>query len=131
MPTNGRSALLVEDNDSARKLFRSILEREGWKVIEAENGIHALEAITAEVPDVILLDLMMPEMNGIELIDELRNHSTWKDIPIVVVTAKELTQAERQLLEESVTRVIQKGTRTPNELLGEVQHWFARARVSK
>jgi CheY-like chemotaxis protein len=89
--TAGR-ALLVDDDDVVRRSVRQALEPIGWKVTEAKNGLRAIEAITAAQPDVIILDLMMPEMDGFEFMDELRGRPDWQDIPVVVITAKDLTE---------------------------------------
>jgi CheY-like chemotaxis protein len=83
----------------------------GWKVTEAENGQVAVEALTATRPDVIILDLMMPKMDGFEFLDELRGQPDWQDIPVVVITAKDLTDEDRNRLNGGVERIIQKSDR--------------------
>jgi CheY-like chemotaxis protein len=80
-------------------------------VTEAEDGQVAVEALTAAVPDVIILDLIMPKMDGFELLDELRSQAAWEDIPVVIITAKDLTQEDRDRLNGGVERVIQKTDR--------------------
>ncbi|HEX6385398.1 MAG TPA: response regulator [Anaerolineae bacterium] len=101
--------LVVEDDDSTREVLRRILEKEGWNIVEAENGRPALESMTISRPDLILLDLMMPEMDGFQFITELRQNPAWQSIPVVVITAKELTASERLQLNGYVERVLQKG----------------------
>ncbi|MBI3734115.1 MAG: response regulator [Chloroflexi bacterium] len=113
--------LVVEDDASARQLMRHILEREGWEVVEAENGRAALAKTEEQRPDLILLDLLMPEMDGFELAEALRGHEQWRDIPIVVVTAKDLTAEDRVRLNDYIERIFQKGAYTREELLGEVR----------
>jgi CheY-like chemotaxis protein len=88
--------LVVEDDASLREMLRRRLEKEGWAVIEAENGRVALERMTERQPDLILLDLMMPEMDGFQFLDEIRKHDAWRSIPVIVVTAKELAPEDRQ-----------------------------------
>ena len=83
--------LLIEDDDTTRGMMRAMLEREGWQVTEAANGREGLERVAESEPNVILLDLMMPEMDGFEFIANLRARPEWSDIPVVVITAKELT----------------------------------------
>jgi CheY-like chemotaxis protein len=83
----------------------------GQQVTEAENGQVAVEAITAARPDVIILDLMMPKMDAFEFLDELRSRPNWRDIPVVVITAKELTDEDRNRLNGGVERIIQKSDR--------------------
>jgi signal transduction histidine kinase/DNA-binding response OmpR family regulator len=118
--TEGRAVLLVDDDEIMRQSVRRALEQEGWEVSEAENGQLALAHLEGHRPDVIMLDLMMPVMNGFEFLSEMRRRADWQDIPVLVVTAKDLTAAERQTLYGDVERVMQKGTSTLDELLGEL-----------
>jgi CheY-like chemotaxis protein len=108
--TVGR-VLLVDDDEMVRRSVRQALEPIGWKVTEAENGQVAVDSITAARPDVIILDLMMPEMDGFEFMDELRGRPDWKDVPVVVITAKDLTDDHRNRLNGGVERIIQKSDR--------------------
>ena len=104
-------ALLVDDDDVVRRGVRQALEPIGWKVTEAENGQVAVELLTAARPDVIILDLMMPKMDGFEFLDELRGRPDWQDIPVVIITAKDLTEEDRNRLNGGVERIIQKSDR--------------------
>ena len=108
--TAGR-VLLVDDDEVVRRNVRQTLEPIGWKVIEAENGQVAVEALAAAPPDVIILDLMMPKMDGFELLDELRERRDWQEIPVVVITAKDLTDEDRDRLNGGIERIIQKSDR--------------------
>ena len=108
--TAGR-ALLVDDDEVVRRSVRQALEPIGWKVTEAENGQVAVDSLTAARPDVIILDLMMPKMDGFEFLDELRGRPDWQDIPVVVITAKDLTDEDRDRLNGGVERIIQKSDR--------------------
>ena len=112
--------LVVEDNNETREMMRRTLEKEGWAVTEAENGRVALERVAENQPVLILLDLMMPEMDGFEFVTELRQEENWRSIPVVVVTAKDLTQEDRVRLNSSVTKVLQKGSYSRDELLAQV-----------
>ena len=103
--------LLVDDDDVVRRGVRQALQPIGWKVTEAENGQVAVDAITAARPDVIILDLMMPKMDGFEVLDELRRRPDWQNIPVVVITAKDLTDEDRNRLNGGVERIIQKSDR--------------------
>jgi PAS domain S-box-containing protein len=116
----GGVALVVEDDAPTRGVLRQMLEREGWSVQEAENGAAALERVAAGAPHLILLDLMMPEVDGFEFVERLRQHEAWRAIPVVVVTAMDLTQEDRQRLSGRVAQVLQKGDRTGEELLREI-----------
>ena len=91
--------------------MRQALEPIGWKVNEAENGQVAVEAIASARPDVIILDLMMPKMDGFEFLDALRSRPDWHDIAVVVITAKDLTEEDRNRLNGGVERIIQKTDR--------------------
>ena len=104
-----------------REMLRRRLEKEGWKVIEAENGRAGLERMAESRPELILLDLMMPEMDGFQFLDEVRKHEGWRSIPVIVVTAKELTPEDRQRLNGSVEKILQKGAYSREELIREVR----------
>ena len=133
----GRTAgrlLLVEDDANARAIMRSAVEREGWTVVEAEHGRVALECMELAQPDVILLDLMMPEMNGFEFLAVLRDRDAWREIPVIVVSALELTPADRQRLNGNVEAVIQKNGDNSEALLRQVSEKLAaciRQRVAR
>jgi len=90
-------------------------------VREAENGKAGLQAVAESKPAVILLDLMMPVMNGFDFIRELRKNQDWQEIPVVILTAKDLTVEDRQQLKGNVERVLQKGDYNREQLLGEVR----------
>ena len=113
--------LLVDDDAAARALMRDILEKEGWKVSEAENGRVALECMERERPSLILLDLMMPEMDGFEFAARVRRHPEWRSIPIVVVTAHDLTGEERRRLNGYVETILQKDGDSREALLHQLR----------
>jgi PAS domain S-box-containing protein len=113
--------LLVEDDETTRGMMRSMLERDGWCVTEAANGEEGLERVKECGANVILLDLMMPQMDGFEFIARLRRNQDTRDVPVVVITAKELTAEERLRLNGSVQRVLSKGQFTMDDLLGQVR----------
>ncbi len=101
--------LLVEDDPATRELIRRTLDQEGWRSAEAENGLVGLERLAEEIPAAILLDLMMPEMDGFEFLARLRQNKAWRGIPVIVVTAKTLTAADRKRLKGSVEMLVEKG----------------------
>jgi CheY-like chemotaxis protein len=80
----------------------------------------ALQHLTTVVPDLIISDLMMPEMDGFEFVSQVKNNAIWRQIPVVILTAKDLTQAERNQLNAQVARIFQKGNYQREELLQEV-----------
>ena len=120
--------LVVEDDADLREMMRRTLENGGWAVIEAANGRVALERLIEQRPELILLDLMMTEMDGFQFLEEVRKHEEWRSIPIVVVTAKDLTEEDHRRLSASVARVLQKGLYSREEMMREVRDLVA-ARV--
>ncbi len=118
---DARRVLVVEDDGATRQLLRRLLKKEGWAVSEAENGRVALERIEEIRPSLILLDLVMPEMDGFEFLDELRKKSGRPGIPTVVITAKDLTEQDRNRLNGSVDRIVQKGAYSREDLLAQVR----------
>ena len=113
-------ALLVEDDPASRDLTASILQREKWAVFSAENGRDALQKMDEARPDLILLDLMMPEMDGFTFAEKLRENPAWRAVPVIVLTAKDLTTDDRKRLNGYVEKILQKGV--DNEtLLNEVR----------
>ncbi len=117
--------LVVEDDADTRQAVRRAVEAEGWRVTEAENGLVALEKAVRGHPAVVLLDLMMPEMDGFEFLTELRKRPGGEEVPVVVLTAKELTAADRARLNGHVARVLQKGAFGLDALLKEVRRVVA------
>jgi CheY-like chemotaxis protein len=112
--------LLVEDDEDTRAVLRQALTGEGWKVIEADNGRAALEKLAEWPIGAIVLDLMMPEMDGFEFVATLRRHPEWHAIPVLVVTALDLSAADRQRLNGAVERVIQKSGHSGSDLFREI-----------
>jgi CheY-like chemotaxis protein len=108
---SGGSILVVDDDEVGRRGLRMALELAGWQVVEADNGQVALTRLTEARPHAILLDLMMPEMNGFEFLDEVRQRDEWRDIPIVVITARDVTAEDRTRLNGRVESIIQKAGR--------------------
>jgi len=114
-------ALVVDDDPAARDLLKRTLESQGWAAATAADGVGAMEALSAQGADLILLDLMMPRMDGFEFVSELRKHRDWRSIPVIVITAKSLTAEDRLALEGHVLKVIQKGDFTREALLVELR----------
>lgn len=114
--------LIVEDDPVSREMVLRMLQREGRTAIGAENGRVALERLLSGLrPALILLDLMMPEMDGFQFLEELRKHPALNGTPIVVVTAKELSNEERELLNGSVAQVLRKGEFSTEQLLQQLK----------
>jgi threonine synthase len=112
----------VDDNPDVRRLIRRILQSQGnYSLFEATNGREAVELAKKEQPNLMILDLMMPEMDGFAVMDALKADVTTADIPIVVVTAKELTPSEKERLRGHVQTLMQKGDFLSDDLLDEVR----------
>ena len=118
---SGARVLVVEDDDATRAILRDMLEREGCKVDVAENGVVALERVAKARPDIILLDLMMPHMDGFEFLAALRATPDGSEIPIVVLTAKDLSDAERERLAGETKAVLRKSMHSRDELAAELR----------
>ena len=103
--------LVVEDDASAREMMRQTIEKMSLPVAEAADGRQALAWLGGHsTPAVILLDLMMPDVDGFEVLEALATHPQWREIPVIVITAKELTAAERERLLQRTQKVIAKGS---------------------
>jgi signal transduction histidine kinase/DNA-binding response OmpR family regulator len=118
---SARTVLIVEDDEAARRVMRQELKKGGWRVFEAANGRHALEQIAQHPPDLVLLDLVMPEMDGFEFLEELQQRDGVGRIPVVVITAKDLSDEDRRRLNGGVERVVHKSGHGPEALLAEVR----------
>ncbi len=113
---------IVDDNPDVRRLIRRILQSQGeYTLFEAANGKEAIELANKELPDLIILDLMMPEMDGFSVMDALQSRPETAQIPIIVVTAKELTKVEKERLQGHIQSLMQKGDFMSDELLDEVR----------
>jgi hypothetical protein len=124
-----RNALVVDDKAENRELLRRALENEDWQVSEAENGRVALEQLADQTPSLILLDLMMPVMDGFEFVMEMRKLDVLNAVPIVVVTAKDVTEEDRRRLNGDVVGLIQKGGLDRESLLAQLREQLAAADV--
>ncbi|MBL8100107.1 MAG: pyridoxal-phosphate dependent enzyme [Anaerolineales bacterium] len=114
--------VIVEDTTEARRLIRRILQSQGnFTILEAANGREGLELIQSELPDLVVIDLMMPEMDGFTVIEELRKKQETATIPVIVVTAKELTPDEKSRLGGHIQALLQKGDFLNDEFLEEVK----------
>ena len=121
-PVDGaRDVLVVEDDAPTRDVLRRSLRKQGWSVTEAENGSIGMQYLRQKTPALILLDLMMPVMDGFEFLSELRQNRRWDGVPVVVLTSKDLTSEERAALSGKVERILQKGAYSREALLAEVR----------
>ncbi|MBW9064939.1 response regulator [Rhizobium herbae] len=113
--------LIIEDDEDARRQWRRILIAEGCDVSEAKNGRAALERLEQALPNLIILDLIMPEMDGFEFLAELRKRADFKAVPVVVATAAALSHEDLRRLNGGIERVIAKAAFSRNELLEELR----------
>jgi DNA-binding response OmpR family regulator len=121
-----RPVLVVEDDPDTRTILKTALEKDSWQVQEAGNGRVALDLARIAVPALVLLDLMMPEMDGFTFLEEFRRLSGAAVIPVIVLTAKDLTTDDRRRLNGSVERIVQKGASTES-LLAHVRELVAQS----
>ena len=113
---------IVEDTAEARRLFRRILQSQGnFTILEASNGREGLDLIQRELPNLVILDLMMPEMDGFSVLDALRANPETATIPVIVATAKELTTEEKSRLNGQIQALMQKGDFMNDDFLEEVK----------
>ena len=113
--------LVVDDGAEVRDLLRRQLSGEGFEVREAVNGREGLDRVREKIPGVILLDLMMPELDGFGFLEQLRSNHAWQDIPVIVVTAKDLTDEDHLRLNRQVTLILEKGGFQPETLLAQIR----------
>ena len=112
------TVFIIEDDPDTREMLGKFLELEGYQVETAVNGQQALERLKNGVrPSVILLDLMMPVMDGFDFIDHMQRNELWRNIPVLVVTAKDITAADRQRLSGHVGSIMHKGEYSEDHLL--------------
>jgi threonine synthase len=116
-----RRIAILEDDPNAARLLRRILQARGdYQIFEARDGRTGLEMLRREQPDVLLLDLMMPQMDGFQVLEALEADEDLCRIPVVVVTAKELTTSEKERLSGQIQMLLEKGDFTDEDLLHEV-----------
>jgi threonine synthase len=113
---------IIDDTPEARRLIRRILQSQGdFTIFEAQNGQEGLDVVRRELPDLIILDLMMPEMDGFAVLDSLKADQDTAHIPVIVATAKELTAHEKERLGTQIQALMQKGDFLNDEFLQEVK----------
>ena len=124
---DGRAQVLVVDDDpKSRDVLRRTLTKEGWTVAEATNGGEALDQLERSQPALVLLDLMMPEMDGFEVLERMRRDEAWREVPVIVVTAKDLTREDVDRLNGRVVKVLQKGAYQRRDLVRDIHAMIAR-----
>jgi DNA-binding response OmpR family regulator len=114
--------LIVEDDEDVREMLARTLDKSGWNAKLAKDGREALDSLRENIPQLMLLDLMMPELDGFQVIAEMKAKQEWQNIPIVVLTAKDLTNEERQILSGHVEQIIEKESYSGDELIQEIRN---------
>jgi threonine synthase len=121
-PNRFSRVVIVDDTTEARRLIRRILQSQGdFEIFEATSGLQAIELISRERPDLVILDLMMPEVDGFAVLDALRSKRETANIPVIVATAKELTVDEKSRLQGQIQSLMLKGDFLNDEFLEEVR----------
>jgi CheY-like chemotaxis protein len=130
---DGKSStvMLVEDDLKTRDMMARTLEKDGWNVSEAGNGREALDLLAAKLPALILLDLMMPVMDGFDFLAEMRVRPELLHIPVIVVTAKDLTPDDRRRLSGMVEQVLEKNPYTSEQLMEYVRDAVVACNVTR
>jgi signal transduction histidine kinase/CheY-like chemotaxis protein len=118
--------LVVDDDPKTRDMLRRTLQKAGWTVAEAANGCEALEALERAKPALVLLDLLMPGMDGFEVLERLNGDATWREVPVIIVTAKDLTPDDVDRLNGRVAKVLQKGAYQRRDLVRDIHAMIAR-----
>jgi threonine synthase len=119
--TDEVEVLVVDDQADDILLIRRILEAQHrYQVIEADGGQAGIDLIHQRKPDIIILDLMMPEVDGFAVLEDVKRDPDTRDIPVIVITAKELTEGEQQQLTGQVEVLLRKGLFTEHELLEDL-----------
>ncbi len=113
--------LVVDDQPQAVKLVSTILEKEGYSVLKAYGGVEGLDMVRKERPDLVILDLIMPDMSGIEVLTELKKDPTTRDVPVMILTAKHLSRREVEEMRENVLSITKKEDFSKDKLLKELE----------
>lgn len=127
-PRSGEAirVLVVDDEDEPLELVKAILESAGYGALLAKSGKDALETLSQIRVDAIVLDLLMPEMDGFEALQRIKNEPRLRDIPVFVLTAKDLTKDDIEVLSREATAWLQKGASWKDTLLAEIQRAVGR-----
>ena len=119
--SNPDSVMVVDDDEFDLKQLTDILSTENIHTIVADGGNECLRLLKEYIPDILVLDLLMPEMNGFEVLDKVRSSAELKDLPVIIVTAKDLTSQERKLIEAKASSLLTKNESISKDLLPEIK----------
>ena len=124
--TDGGDILVVDDNEDFTNFIRNILQRSKFNISTARNGVEAIEFLRRKIPSLVFLDLLMPEMDGFKVVEKMREDESLKDVPVVVLTAMEITQEERGMLNSHIKNIVRKEGLTREMILREVNKFIQR-----
>ena len=113
--------MVVDDNEFERREISQMIHQEGMQAVVAANGLQCMEIIAKSILDVLVLDLIMPDMDGFEVLERVRNDPATRHLPVIVVTAKEITAEDRRKLTGNATSVLAKSETTSTALLEEIR----------
>jgi len=113
---------IIEDNPDAARLIRRILQAQGdYLIEEARDGLEGLMLIQEKRPNLVILDLMMPGLDGFAIVDAMKKDGRLQDVPVIVITAKELSAIERERLDGKIKALLQKGSFMDSDLLSDIR----------
>jgi CheY-like chemotaxis protein len=118
--------MIIDDDPKTLEILAAYLEEPGYQTLRALGGMEGIEMASVSRPDLILLDLIMPEISGFEVVDALRADARTHDIPIIIITAKQLTAEDRTTLNGHVLAILQKANFNHGHFLGEVKRALIR-----
>jgi CheY-like chemotaxis protein len=121
-----RTIMVTDDNNFELDQMSQILETAGFKTLLAHSGVECLQKLEEEIPDLLILDLVMPETDGFEVLDRIRKKPKTQNLPVIIVTAKNLSHDEKIRLRGRVISVITKGRSTPESLQNEIRRIIAK-----
>lgn len=125
------TVMIVDDNEFEREHMSKIIEAENINTILAKGGTECIELLKNKIPDILVLDLMMPDMNGFKVLEKIRKNAKTKDLPVIVVTAKDLTKEDKENLSGKISSIITKSDATQQDLFKEIQRILAELEKSR
>lgn len=125
------TVMIVDDNEFEREHMSKIIEAENINTILAKGGTECIELLKNKIPDILVLDLMMPDMNGFKVLEKIRKNTETKDLPVIVVTAKDLTKKDKENLSGKISSIITKSDATQQDLFKEIKRILAELEKSR
>lgn len=123
--------LLIEDEESFRRIYGDVLKHDGYEILEAEDGQHGLELIKEKKPDLVLLDLVLPELHGLEVLKKIRSDETTKDIPVLILSVLGEQKDIQKGLELGANDYTVKGFYSPREILSKIHSLLTETDIKK